>query len=109
MRDRADVLADTLGILTALNADADTELRKPDWFNTVKFPKATFQSSAIKAVGAGKFEVAEMPGADGKPEAVLSYEGAALNGDFNVVDQFLKTSGVPRPPSLRARGTTSSA
>lgn len=42
----------------ALNADADTELRKPDWFNTVKFPKATFQSSAIKAVGAGKFEVA---------------------------------------------------
>ena len=47
----------------------------------------------FKANFPGKFEVAEMPGADGKPEAVLSYEGAALNGDFNVVDQFLKTSG----------------
>ena len=47
----------------------------------------------FKANFPGKFEVAEMPGADGKPEAVLSYEGAALNGDFNVVDQFLKISG----------------
>ena len=47
----------------------------------------------FKANFPGKFEVAKMPGADGKPEAVLSYEGAALNGDFNVVDQFLKISG----------------
>ena len=47
----------------------------------------------FKANFPGKFEVAEVPGADGKPEAVLSYEGAALNGDFNVVDQFLKISG----------------
>lgn len=41
----------------AVNADANAELVKPDWFNTVKFPKATFQSSAIKALGAGRFEV----------------------------------------------------
>lgn len=42
----------------ALNADADRELVKPEWFGTAKFPKATFQSSAIKALGGGKFEVA---------------------------------------------------
>ncbi|MBH1987793.1 MAG: YceI family protein [Burkholderiales bacterium] len=42
----------------ALGAEADAELPKPEWFNTPKFPKATFQSSAIKAVGGGKFEVA---------------------------------------------------
>lgn len=42
----------------ALNADADHELAKPEWFGTAKFPKATFQSGAIKALGAGKFEVA---------------------------------------------------
>lgn len=41
----------------ALNADADAELVKPDWFNTPKFPKATFQSTAIKALGGGRFEV----------------------------------------------------
>jgi len=42
----------------AVNADTDAELAKPDWFNTSKFPKATFQSGAIKALGGGKFEVA---------------------------------------------------
>ncbi|WP_290764902.1 YceI family protein [Aquabacterium sp.] len=42
----------------ALNADADRELSKPEWFSTAKFPKASFQSSAIKALGGGKFEVA---------------------------------------------------
>lgn len=42
----------------ALNPDADTELAKPEWFNIVKFPKASFQSTAIKALGAGRFEVA---------------------------------------------------
>ena len=42
----------------ALNADADRELSKPEWFSTAKFPKASFQSSAIKALGGGKFDVA---------------------------------------------------
>ena len=42
----------------AVSADADTELVKPDWFNTAKFPKAIFQSSAIKALGGGRYEVA---------------------------------------------------
>jgi polyisoprenoid-binding protein YceI len=38
-------------------ADTDAELVKPEWFNTAKFPKATFVSTAIKATGAGKFDV----------------------------------------------------
>lgn len=42
----------------AVNADADVELVKPEWFSAAKFPKATFQSSGIKALGGGKFEVA---------------------------------------------------
>jgi polyisoprenoid-binding protein YceI len=42
----------------SVNADTDVELVKPEWFNTAKFPKATFQSGAIKALGGGKFEVA---------------------------------------------------
>ncbi|MDX9844786.1 MAG: YceI family protein [Aquabacterium sp.] len=41
----------------ALNADADAELPKAEWFNVPKFPKATFQSSAIQALGGGKFQV----------------------------------------------------
>jgi polyisoprenoid-binding protein YceI len=38
--------------------ETDAEMVKPTWFNVPKFPQATFQSSAIKAVGPGKFEVA---------------------------------------------------
>ncbi|MEX8492721.1 YceI family protein, partial [Sphaerotilus sp.] len=38
--------------------ETDGEMVKPTWFNVPKFPQATFQSSAIKAVGPGKFEVA---------------------------------------------------
>jgi len=41
-----------------VNPDSDAELVKPEWFNTAKFPKATFQSGAIKALGGGRFEVA---------------------------------------------------
>jgi polyisoprenoid-binding protein YceI len=39
-------------------AETETEIAKPDWFNTKQFPKATFQSSTVKAAGPGKFEVA---------------------------------------------------
>jgi len=48
-----DIASATMG-----NAEADAELPKQPWFNTSKFPQATFQSSSIKALGAGKFEVA---------------------------------------------------
>ena len=37
--------------------EVDIELPKPVWFAVAKFPQASFQSSAIKALGGGKFEV----------------------------------------------------
>ncbi|GKS88316.1 MULTISPECIES: YceI family protein [unclassified Acidovorax] len=43
----------TLGV-----KESDAELPKATWFNVPKFPQATFQSTAIKALGAGKYEVA---------------------------------------------------
>ena len=42
----------------SVSADADPELSKPEWFAVAKFPQATFVSTGIKALGAGKFEVA---------------------------------------------------
>ena len=38
--------------------ETDAEMPKATWFNVPKFPQATFQSSSIKALGGGKFEVA---------------------------------------------------
>jgi len=38
-------------------AESEAEVVKPDWFSTKLFPQATFASTGVKAVGAGKFEV----------------------------------------------------
>ena len=50
----------TVDIASATIGDpaTDAELPKSTWFNTAKFPQATFASSGIKALGAGKYEVA---------------------------------------------------
>jgi len=40
------------------SAELDAEVPKPTWLNVPKFPQATFQSSAIKAAGPGRFDVA---------------------------------------------------
>jgi polyisoprenoid-binding protein YceI len=49
------------------SAELDGEVGKPVWLNVPRFPQASFQSSAVKATGPGRFEVA------GK----LSIKGAA--------------------------------
>ena len=45
-----------LGSATLGDAATDAELVKPEWFNVKKIPTATFQSTAIMALGGGKFE-----------------------------------------------------
>ena len=47
-----DIASATMGV-----PESDAELPRPNWFNTSKFPQATFQSSAVKGLGGGKFEV----------------------------------------------------
>lgn len=37
--------------------ETDTEIAKPDWFDTRRFPQAFFQSTAVRAIGPDKFEV----------------------------------------------------
>ena len=59
-----DMASATLGV-----KETDAELPKAEWFNTAKFAQATFQSTSVKALGTGKFEVA------GK----LSIKGATQN------------------------------
>lgn len=39
-------------------AETEAELAKADWFDTAKFPKASFQSTSVKATGPASFEVA---------------------------------------------------
>ena len=44
------------GSATVGFAETDVELPRAPWFNTAKFPRATFQSSAITALGGGRFQ-----------------------------------------------------
>jgi polyisoprenoid-binding protein YceI len=39
-------------------AETEAEIAKADWFDTKKFPQASFQSASVKAIGGGRFEVA---------------------------------------------------
>ena len=61
-----DTASATLGV-----PETDAELPRPEWFGTVKFPQATFQSSSIKALGGGKFEVAGQLDIKGMVRAVV--------------------------------------
>ena len=46
-----------MGSATLGSAEFDAELVKAEWFDSKKSPQALFQSTAVKATGAGKFEV----------------------------------------------------
>ena len=48
-----DLASATLGA-----PESDAELPKATWLNVPQFPKASFQSSSIKSLGAGKYDVA---------------------------------------------------
>ena len=44
------------GSATVGFAESDAELPRAQWFNSAKFPRAVFQSSAIKGLGGGRFQ-----------------------------------------------------
>jgi polyisoprenoid-binding protein YceI len=47
-----------LDSIDAGSAEANDEVKSKSWFNTREFPKASFVSSAVKALGGGRFEAA---------------------------------------------------
>ena len=79
-----DMASATLGA-----PETDAELPKPDWFNVAQFPQAQFQSSGVKSVGAGKFEITGKLSIKGQVREVvvpvtLTQSGAitSANGTF---------------------------
>jgi polyisoprenoid-binding protein YceI len=45
-----------LASIDAGSTEANDEVKGKSWFNTREFPKASFASSAVKALGGGRFE-----------------------------------------------------
>ncbi|NML13770.1 YceI family protein [Azohydromonas caseinilytica] len=54
-----------LASITMGAPESEAEVVKPEWFNTAKFPQATFTSTAVKALGGNRFEVAGQFGLKG--------------------------------------------
>jgi polyisoprenoid-binding protein YceI len=56
-KSRAEIEIDLASIDLA-SEESETELRRPRWFDTAKFPVATFQSTAMKDLGGDRYEIA---------------------------------------------------
>ena len=54
---RADFDVDLASIDLA-SEESESEVRKADWFDTARFPVATFRSSSVRALGGERYEVA---------------------------------------------------
>jgi polyisoprenoid-binding protein YceI len=61
---------DLLSVSTGA-AETETELAKPGWFDSKKFARATFESTAVKGLGGGKFEVTGKLGIKGVARDVV--------------------------------------
>jgi polyisoprenoid-binding protein YceI len=50
--------------------DYNSEVRKPAWFDSAKFPKATFDAAGLKPLGPGRFEASGTLTLKGKTQAL---------------------------------------
>lgn len=71
-----------LGSATIGTAETEAELLKPDWFDIKKFPQATFTSTAVRQVGAGKLDVAGTLSIKGSSQPVTVPVLLAPSGTF---------------------------
>jgi polyisoprenoid-binding protein YceI len=46
-----------LGSIDLASEESETEIRRPRWFDTAKYPVATFQSTAMKDLGGERYEI----------------------------------------------------
>jgi polyisoprenoid-binding protein YceI len=61
-------------------AETDAEVPKPAWLNVARFPQASFESTAIKALGGGRFEVAGKLSIKGSTQNVVVPVSVAQSG-----------------------------
>jgi polyisoprenoid-binding protein YceI len=78
----------TIDANSAQIADAETtkEMKKAAWFDTAKFPTASFIATGVKALGAGKFEVAGNLTIKGIVKAVVVPVSASQKGATTTVE-----------------------
>jgi polyisoprenoid-binding protein YceI len=66
--------------------DYNSEVRKPAWFDSAKYPKATFDASGLKPLGPGKFEATGTLSLKGKTQALTVPVAVKSEGGADVFD-----------------------
>jgi len=67
--------------------ETETEVRKSAWFDVTRFPQARFESSAIRPVGPGRFEVAGKLEIKGRMRDIVvpvTLAGNVASGSFTI-------------------------
>lgn len=68
-------------------AETEAEVKKPEWFNVVKFPRASFSSTAIQANGPGRYNVTGQLTIKGKAQPLtvpVQLAGDVASGSFAI-------------------------
>jgi polyisoprenoid-binding protein YceI len=66
--------------------DYNSEVRKPDWLDTAKYPKATFDASGLKPLGGNKYEASGTLSLKGKTQALTVPVTLSSAGGINTFD-----------------------
>jgi polyisoprenoid-binding protein YceI len=61
-------------------AETEAELAKPEWFHIAAFPQASFQSTGVRPLGGGRFEVTGRLGIKGSTREVMVPVALAQTG-----------------------------
>lgn len=83
------------GSATMGSKEADSNLLSADWFNIAKFPQATFDSSAVKALGGGKYQVDGTLTIKGHAQPVSVAVQLAQSGDLTTATGTLPLKRLP--------------
>ncbi len=66
--------------------DYNSEVRKPAWFDSAKFPKATFDASGLKPLGGQKYEASGTLNLKGKTQALTVPVSVKSEGGVTAFD-----------------------
>ena len=72
--------------------DSDVEVRKPAWFDSARFPQATFRSTAITPGTAGHFDATGMLAIKGKTQTITVTIAVKRTGDTSTFDGSFELS-----------------
>lgn len=72
--------------------DYNSEVRKPAWFDTAHFPKATFDASGVKSLGGNKYEASGTLSLKGKTQALSVPVVLKTEGDTSTFDGIVTIS-----------------